>query len=215
MHLWILRLSKSALAAVVLGSVVLGGCGSGGGPRPNTQLEVRSTPPGAAIFVAEVRGNTVGPETNTGQKTPAVVTFPVEAGGSQLKVTVRLAGYEDASTVVTARPDEVVPVEFTLKASQPPAIPPHTITGQVRVVQGGTSAPAANPTVTATETTTGEVFRATLDSERPGVYYIFAPPGTYRVTAWQAGFQESSREVTIVSGEDRQTGVDFLLSPGS
>ena len=63
---------------------------------------------------------------------------------------------------------------------------------------------ATNPTVTATEITTNESFTASLDTapERAGTYYIYAPPGQYRVTASMPGYQAQTRDVTIVSGDD-------------
>lgn len=198
-------LALAAAATLAWTAAGCGGGGSNGSAQPAT-LEVLSTPGGAAIWINGV---------DTGQRTPAQVLHPVPGGGAQVQVVARLAGYDDGLRTLTLQPGQSQTVEFTLQPSQPPSVPPHTITGKVTLSNGGTTSPAVNAAVQATETTTGEVFSATIDTDpaRAGVYYIYAPPGVYKVSVSQAGYQPQERELKIMSGEDRQTGIDFTLSP--
>lgn len=203
---------RAGLCAIaLLAAALIAGCGGGGSssePRvSHGTLIISSTPSGARILIDDQ---------DTGKTTPQEITREVQQDGTQFRITARLAGYEDAHATVMVRPNEAVPVSLTLKQTRPPAVPPHTITGKVQLQTGGGTVAATNPTVTATETTTNESFTASLDAapERAGTYYIYAPPGQYRVTASMPGYQAQTRDVTIVSGDDRRTGVDFTLPPG-
>ncbi len=170
-------------------------------------LHVTSTPSGARLFING---------TDTTQQTPADITQTVPANGTVVQVTVRLVGYEDATTTATILPNQTVTVDLTLRALQPPAEPPNTITGRVTATApGGSAAPAPDAAVSATDTTSGAVYTATMDTsvDRAGVYYIWTPPGTFQVTASKSGFASQSKSVTVLTGDDRRTGIDFDLTP--
>ncbi len=194
-------------SALVAGALLMAGCGGGGGggttgPQYAT-LSVRSAPAGARVFING---------TDTTKTTPAEIQQEVQAAGTQFEVTVRLSGYEDATKTVTATPNQTVTVDFTLQQAQPPVIPPHTITGKVLLQQaGGGTAPATSASVVATSATSG-TFTATFDPAQAGdgTYYIFAPAGTYTVTASKSGYQSQTKTVTVLSGDDRKTQ-DFTL----
>ncbi|MDH7569960.1 MAG: carboxypeptidase regulatory-like domain-containing protein [Armatimonadota bacterium] len=186
--------------------LTLSGCGGGGDSGGIATLELRTTPGGAQILIDG---------TDTGKVTPAILERNVPGSGATVQVTFRLAGYEDAVRSVALLPGKTATVDVSLTPSHPPDVLPHTITGRVLLSgPGGATTPATDARVVATETTSGEQYTATFDASRPGRYYLFTPPGSYQVTASQAGYQSQTRSVTIISGEDRQTGVDFTLSPG-
>lgn len=195
--------------AAFAGAALVSGCGGGGGgttapPTYEGTLVLRTTPPGATVLINGVE---------IAERTPTEVTRTVAPGGTTFEVVFRLAGYEEARQSVVLRPSQAQTVSVTLRQLLPPDIPPHTITGRVLYQSGTTYIAAPNATVVAKETSTQEEFRATMDtsSARAGTYYIFAPPGTYQVTATLSGYQPQTRQVTVLSGEDRVTGVDFTL----
>ncbi|NLC56840.1 MAG: PEGA domain-containing protein [Armatimonadetes bacterium] len=199
-----------ALLALGAGLALVAGCGGGGGGSTTPAIQegtlvLRSTPAGATVLI---NGEEIP------QKTPVEVTRQVAATGTTFEVVLRLAGYEEVRQTVLVRPNQAATVEVALKASRPPEIPPHTISGRVLYNPGsGTFVPAANATVSAKETTTNETFAATMDTtpQRAGTYYIFAPPGTYVVTATLTGYPPQTANVTVLSGEDRHTDVNFNL----
>lgn len=202
------------LCGLLIPALLAAGCGGGGGgggstttPAYQGTLVIDSTPPQAQVFINGA---------DTGQRTHAEITREVDAAGTSFTVTLRYPGYEDGTATVMVKPGEAVPVSLTLIQSRPPDIPPHTITGKVLLQQpDGSTAPATAATVTAVEATTSESVAATLDTSatRAGAYYIFAPAGTYHVTATSTGYQPQARDVVVLSGEDRKTGIDFTLSP--
>lgn len=220
MRMEIRNLVRAGKLPALVGAVgaalwALSGCGGGGGGGGSAvqgtlvvkTLKVNLDGSTAALTGAAVFVN----GTDTKQTTPA----EIHQAAGPAQVVVRLDGYDDASTTANVTPNQITTVELTMNPSRPPDVPPHTITGKVSLSSGGTTQPAPGATVTATETTSGDVYSAVVStaSADAGTYYIFAPAGTYNVTASNAGYTSQTKQVTIISGEDRHTGVDFTLTP--
>ena len=98
------RGTHAAIAAAVLFALLVSAVGAADTPGEETgYLQVSSTPPGAMIFVNQVKIDGVTP-----------LTIPVPAGQPQAVVVI-LKGYEAALQTVTVQSNETLPLQFDLK----------------------------------------------------------------------------------------------------
>jgi len=144
-------------------------------PEPGN-IEVTSTPAGAAIWL-------------DGEDTSKVTPITLEnvPAGDHV-VTLKLAGYADASKEVTIVSGETATVSLALT----------TLTGSLEV----TSTPAG-ATIFIDGAGTGKVTNTTIDG---------IAVGTHTITVKREGYADASTEVTIADGETSTVHFNLVLS---
>jgi len=122
-------------------------------------------------------------------------------------VIVTAPGYDEKREQVTVTPG-MSPLRLFLAPSAPePPGKPYTITGVVTLLGRPDNSGA---TVTALHRDLGEIMDT--DTTTPaGNYYLFVPPGPYRITV-RYGDKSIGRDVVLLGGGRILTGVDFTLS---
>src|SRR5579859_1246870 len=88
------------------------------------------------------------------------------------------------------------------------------VTGSIRgYVRDKSGAMVPNATVTALQTSTG--YTRTVTSDTSGLYTLLAlPPGTYKMTATSAGFEQGAIDNVILNVNDA-LNFDFTLQVGN
>ena len=123
---------------------------------------------------------------------------PVEASAS---------GYDDYYTVIEVVPgiDDLI-ILLNEYSPQPPG-PPYTIAGRVTLLGVPDNSGA---TVTATDIDSGQM-RDDDVTDADGYYYLFVPPGYYRIEVTYSS-HSISREVELLGGGRVLEGINFTLS---
>jgi len=152
---------------------------------------------------ASVQIGGVGPEPTDAQGRFQVAEVPV---GQQV-LQVSATGYDPFSDTITVAPG--VPdlrIELAPTQSGPPP-GPWTISGTVTIHNNPSNAGA---TVKAINTQTGKVIDTAI-TDSDGHYYLWVPPGTYRVEASFKGVTVPST-VTLGGAGRKLTHVDFEIT---
>ena len=125
-------------------------------------------------------------------------------------IRVNASGYDDKQQQITVTPGmSLVTVYLAPTAPLPPPLP-YTITGTVTLRGRPDNAGA---TVTAFNKDLGQVMD-TVTTNAAGAYYLFVPPGSYRITV-QFDSHTIASDVTLLGGGRVLTGIDFQLSVAS
>ncbi len=125
----------------------------------------------------------------------------------QQTVKVTASGYDDREERINVVPG-MGPLTLYLAPTAPEPPPgPHTIAGTVTLLGKSDNSGA---TVTALNRDLGEVMD-TATTPPSGNYYLFVPPGSYRITV-QYGDHAIGRDVILLGGGRVLTGIDFTLS---
>lgn len=125
----------------------------------------------------------------------------------QQTVTVTASGYDDRQEQINVVPG-LGPVIIYLAPTAPEPPPgPHTIAGTVTLLGKSDNSGA---TVTALNRDLGQVMD-TVTTPPSGNYYLFVPPGSYRITV-QYGDHVVGRDLVLLGGGRVLTGIDFTLS---
>lgn len=122
-------------------------------------------------------------------------------------VTVTATGFDEKQEEVEIVPGMAPLLIFLAPTSPEPPGKPYTITGQVTLLG---KADNAGATVTAQDNSSGEIL-ATDVTDTEGNYYLFVPPGSYRI-AVEYGAHSLGRDVLLLGGGRVLTGIDFTLS---
>ncbi len=112
--------------------------------------------------------------------------------------------YQDAITVMPGMAD--LRILLSRESAQPPP-GPYTITGQVTLLGAPDNSGA---TVSAFDRDRAEVLGVTA-TDVNGHYYLFVPPGRYRVEVSYAG-RSIARDVELLGGGRILSGIDFALT---
>ncbi len=144
---------------------------------------------------------------------PPVVTGPDGAflishvSVGEQPVQASAAGYDDYYTVIEVVPgiDDLI-ILLNEYSPQPPG-PPYTIAGRVTLLGAADNSGA---TVTATDIDSGQV-RDDDVTDGEGYYYLFVPPGYYRIEVTY-GSHSISREVELLGGGRVLEGINFTLT---
>jgi hypothetical protein len=116
-------------------------------------------------------------------------------------------GYDDKTQTVTILPT-MGPLTFYLAPTSPgPPSGPYTITGQV--LESDLQTPLVGATVTALDQASGLIADSVL-TDASGHYYLFVPPGSYRITV-TSGTSSIHTDVLLGGGGRILSGVNFIL----
>lgn len=144
-----------------------------------------------------------GPATTDAQ---GQFTLPGVTVGTQTAF-VTASGYDDKTQSVTILPT-MGPLTLYLAPTSPgPPSGPYTITGQV--LRSDLQTPIVGATVTALDLGSGVIADSAL-TEAGGNYYLFVPPGSYRITVTY-GTSSIHTDVVLLGGGRILTGVNFVL----
>lgn len=159
--------------------------------------------PETPVGGAEVTLAQLNPVTTDAQGNFTVTEVPV----GQQTVVATAPGYD--TRTLTA---EITPTMGPLIIYLPPTSPgpppaPYTISGVVTLMGKSDNSGA---TVTATDKATGQMAGSST-TDAAGNYYLFVPPGTYRLTV-SYGTHSVSQSVTLLGGGRTLTGVNFTLA---
>ena len=178
------------------------------------QLLAGSTTITVSGLVLDLRTETpiVGAAVEIGGR-PAVTTDPdgqfsvSDVTVGQRDVVVTADGYDLYQHTITIMPGmAALRILLSRESPQPPP-GPYTITGQVTLL-GSTD--NAGATVTAFEYDRAEVLAVTT-TDAAGYYYLFVPPGHYRIEVSYGG-RSIGRDVELLGGGRVLTGIDFTLT---
>ncbi len=122
-------------------------------------------------------------------------------------VEASAAGYDDYYTVIEVVPGiDDLQILLNEYSPQPPG-PPYTIAGRVTLLGAPDNSGA---TVTATDIDSGQVRDEDVTDDE-GYYYLFVPPGYYRIEVTY-GSHSISREVELLGGGRVLEGINFTLT---
>jgi len=144
---------------------------------------------------------------------PPVITGPDGAFSiphvsvGEQPVEASAAGYDDYYTVIEVVPGiDDLTILLNEYSPQPPG-PPYTIAGRVTLLGASDNSGA---TVTATDIDSGQMRDEDL-TDADGYYYLFVPPGYYRIEVTY-GSHSISREVELLGGGRVLEGINFTLT---
>ncbi len=122
-------------------------------------------------------------------------------------VQASATGYDDYYTIINVVPgiDNLI-ILLNEYSPQPPG-PPYTIAGRVTLLGAPDNSGA---TVTATDIDSGQM-RDDDVTDADGYYYLFVPPGYYRIEVTY-GTHSIRREVELLGGGRVLEGINFTLS---
>ncbi len=129
----------------------------------------------------------------------------VQVGAQTLRASA--PGYDTRQQQITVEPGMAPVLVYLVPTAPDPPGPPFTISGHV-TLRGRPDNSGA--TVTAFHRTLGEVLD-TATTDASGNYFLFVPPGPYRITV-QYGARTIASDVNLLGGGRVLTGVDFELS---
>jgi hypothetical protein len=129
----------------------------------------------------------------------------VLVGNQTVKVTA--SGYDDHQEQISVAPGMAPLIIYLAPSAPEPPLNPYTISGKVTLLGKSDSSGA---TVTALNKNLGQVMD-TATTVASGNYYLFVPPGPYRITV-QYGAHSIGRDVVLLGGGRVLTGIDFTLS---
>ncbi len=122
-------------------------------------------------------------------------------------ITVTATGFDEKQEEIEATPG-MAPLLILLAPTSPePPGKPYTITGQVALLGKVDNAGA---TVTAQDKTSGEILDTDV-TDAEGNYYLFVPPGSYRLTV-EYNAHSLGRDVVLLGGGRVLTDIDFTLT---
>lgn len=186
----------------------------GDNPPLNFELISGSTTITVSGVVLDLRTETpiVGATVRIGGE-PAVITdadglFSVpDVTVGQREVTAIADGYNPYQSTLTVTPGMAALRILLSRESPRPPPGPYTISGQVTLLGVSDNSGA---TVTAFERDRAEVLAVTT-TDADGYYYLFVPPGRYRIEVTYDG-RSIGRDVELLGGGRVLTGVDFTLT---
>ena len=133
-------------------------------------------------------------------------SIPYVSVGEQ-PVEASAAGYDDYYTVINVVPGiDNLTILLNEYSPQPPG-PPYTIAGRVTLLGAPDNSGA---TVTATDIDSGQM-RDDGITDAEGYYYLFVPPGYYRIEVTYDS-HSISREVELLGGGRVLEGINFTLT---
>ncbi len=122
-------------------------------------------------------------------------------------IQVSASGYDDKQQQLAVTPGMSLVTIYLAPTSPFPPPTPYTLTGTVTLLGRSDNSGA---TVTALSKDLGQVMD-TATTNAAGDYYLFVPPGSYRITV-QYGSHSIGRDVVLLGGGRVLTGIDFTLS---
>ena len=154
--------------------------------------------PGATVQIGGQPPVITGPDGAFSVPYVPVGEQPVEASAT---------GYDDYYTIINVVPgiDNLI-ILLNEYSPQPPG-PPYTIAGRVTLLGAPDNSGA---TVTATDVDSGQMRDDDL-TDADGYYYLFVPPGYYRIEVTY-GSHSISREVELLGGGRVLEGINFTLT---